>query len=121
MNIGFDISQASDKTAGCGVLAKYYAYELLRKDTDLNFTFYGTFGPNFCDPDINLDINSNNINNQLKFCFNNKNQAKEFWLQENIENKIDNPDIIHCNNFWCPPNINKAKNAYNILYAFLYT
>ena len=54
MKVGFDISQAGQQSAGCGVLAKNYAFRLVNhivghmKASKLDhLTLYGTLDPIF--------------------------------------------------------------------------
>ena len=115
MNIGFDISQAGEKPAGCGVLAKGFALEFLKKNVDAKITFYGTFGPYLCDKALSFDIDkSQKVLKQFKYNFKNIKTTREFWLEHNIESKIGLPDIIHSNNFWCPTNVKVSKIVYTL-------
>ena len=45
----------------------------------------------------------------IKYCFKNKEIAKNFWTDFKLEKNLNYPDIVHSNIFWCPENINKSK------------
>lgn len=116
MKIGFDVSQTGKIKAGCG----YYAENLIRNlaniDSENHYYLYSTFGDHFWDnrfketTSINLPNFHHGINQNNHF------RAKKFWHQspQEIEKKLGNIDILHANNFFCPPKLPHAKLIYTL-------
>ncbi len=112
MKIGFDISQTGKLKAGCGFFADNLIRSLSAIDSCNLYTLYQTFGDQFWDPTKStLQISQKNF--KYGFCHTDLSEAKDFWstLPDNLEQQLGSVDILHANNFFCPPRqLKKHKN-----------
>ncbi|OGV33442.1 MAG: glycosyl transferase family 1 [Legionellales bacterium RIFCSPHIGHO2_12_FULL_35_11] len=110
MHIGFDISQTGSNKAGCGFYAYALIQNLLSLADEMHFSLYPSFGDFYFDKFMP-------IRNQYKSGkygprFLTRQQSGNFWNSQDVEKKLQNPDIIHANNFWCPTNLKSSKLIY---------
>lgn len=104
LKIAFDISQTGRRKAGCGFYADALLNGLLATDTEDEFTLMTSFGNFFHDstqalayPHFNKGV-----------CYGprhlRKKDAEGFWEnQEKGGRWLEQFDVVHANNFWCPP------------------
>jgi glycosyltransferase involved in cell wall biosynthesis len=102
MHIGFDISQTGSGKAGCGYLSHSEISAMLSTAPQHRYSLYPTFGDFFFDgamPASNpyrgeqVSYGPRHATREL---------AGEFWNQPSLDATLDQPDIIHSNNFWMP-------------------
>lgn len=116
MKIGFDVSQTGADKRGCG----YFADSVIRQISTLDFSnqylLYSTFGDKFWDPsDKKCNISRNNFKKGLSHSTLYK--AKQFWQKlplDVIEKRLGSVDILHANNFFCPPKFKNTKIVYTL-------
>lgn len=117
MRIGFDISQTGRLKAGCGFFSESLINALTWVDACNEYILYSDFGDNIWDP-LNDTLFSTNLANFKMHKTENKThaEAKIFWQTEArlLEKKLGDVDIIHANNFFCPPKMNHAKIIYTL-------
>lgn len=114
MHIGFDISQTGRAKAGCG----YYAHALIQAMIGLapehRYSLYPSFGDFFHDarmPLLNPYGGSGTHYGPRYFL---RALAGRFWTQPDLEEALGWPDILHANNFWCPPRLGRARLIYTL-------
>lgn len=104
LKIAFDISQAGRRKAGCGFYADALLNGLLATDTEDEFTLMTSFGNFFHDstqalahPHFNKGVRYGPRHLRRK-------DAERFWEnQEKGGRWLEQFDVVHANNFWCPP------------------
>lgn len=116
MKIGFDVSQTSKNKAGCGFFAENLIHHLSLCDKQNEYVLYSTFGNHFWDNDFKNTFYKNLPNICSGIRHNHLFQAIDFWNNEThfIEQKLGNLDILHSNNFFCPPQFTKTKLVYTL-------
>lgn len=117
MKIGFDISQTGKNKAGCGYFADSLIRALVELDRKNEYILYPHFGTTFWDPEgeqgtRKIDfphVSRKRIGRDFA-------GAMVFWsdLPPDAEKRLGNPDIIHCNNYFCPIGIDGAKMVYTL-------
>lgn len=116
MKIGFDISQTGGKKAGCGFFALGLIRQLVDIDKKNKYILYPTFGSHYWSQDLNdlFQVDLPNFRYGLKH--KNIDQANHFWHEEpkKIELALGQPDILHSNNFFCPPRLPNTKLIYTL-------
>jgi len=117
MKIGFDISQTGQLKAGCGYFADSLVRHLAEIDSENTYILYPTFGDAYWDPDwptATCQINQPNFARGLGH--RTYEAAQLFWSNPptDAEAQLGNPDIIHANNFFCPPGLQKARLVYTL-------
>lgn len=114
--IGFDVSQTGKNKAGCGFFAESLITHLTHVDTANLYHLYPTFGNHFWDSEYNKTffvksphVHRGKSHTSLK-------DAKNYW--ENVPSDwmdhLGNVDIIHANNFFCPPKLNNCRLVYTL-------
>lgn len=102
MKIGFDASQTGGTKAGCG----YFAFSLGEALKPLldgsSVEFYPSFGDRFFDPALVKDALHLPKNFNRASILKTSQEAAAFWRGPNLDLALGVPDVIHCNNFWCP-------------------
>ena len=122
MKIGYDASQTGFQKTGCG----YFAYSLITHlagiDKKNTYLLYPTFGDSYWDAHDGAHTvkfsQSNVLQGKGHASFL---EAKIFWANppNDCETFLGSPDIVHANNFFCPPNLKQAKLVYTF-YDFGY-
>ncbi|NIN67300.1 MAG: glycosyltransferase [Anaerolineae bacterium] len=117
MKIGFDVSQTGKNKAGCGYFADSLIEHLAEIDANNEYLLYPTFGSCYWDPDwprSTRQVNRPNFSRGLGHVT--FEAARLFWSSPppGAETELGNPDIIHCNNFFCPSGIRKARLVYTL-------
>jgi glycosyltransferase involved in cell wall biosynthesis len=118
VKIGFDVSQTGSNRTGCGNLA----YNLLRALADQparhNYILYPTFGHGFFDPDW---PRSTYLPKKPNFARGGPRHREQYALQafwsdppNDLESRFGDPDIVHSNNFYCPPGLANARLIYTL-------
>ena len=110
MHIGFDISQTGFGKAGCG----YFAHSLLQATLELapqhRYSLYPSFG------DFYFDARMPFQNNYQAGYYGprhfSRKSATAFWTKPDVEDSLNNPDLIHSNNFWCPTQLKSSRLIY---------
>lgn len=116
MKIGFDISQTGAHKAGCGYFADCMIQALTRLDQENDYILYPHFGTTFWDPDADQATRKIDLPNVSRMRIGRDfSGAMAFWsrLPSDAEHRLGNPDIIHCNNYYCPKGIG-AKVVYTL-------
>ncbi len=110
LHVGFDISQTGSNKAGCGYYAHAIIKNLLELSQDINFALYPSFGDFY----FNRFMPLRNQYHKGKYGPRHltKELARNFWNSSNLEHKLNNPNIIHANNFWCPTKLKSSKLVY---------
>lgn len=112
MRIGFDVSQTGSGKAGCGYFAHAMAQAMISLAPQHSYSLYPSFGDFYFDarmpiqnpyPGEHVEYGPRHITRET---------ARRFWLSENVEASLGNPDVIHANNFWSPVKISSSKLIY---------
>ncbi|MHB1947176.1 MAG: glycosyltransferase family 4 protein [Gammaproteobacteria bacterium] len=116
MKIGFDVSQTGNSKAGCGFFAENLIHHLSHIDAQNQYYLYPTFGDHYWDNhfDATYRTQLSNFHQGLKhtsIC-----EAQRFWqtASDHIEKKLGHPDVLHANNFFCPPKLPHTKIVYTL-------
>ena len=112
MKIGFDVSQTGAGKAGCGFYADALARSLLDLAPECDFHFYPSFGDFYLDPRMSEACPFNAPRLDYGPRFETLGAAGDFWNSENLEFRLEHPDLIHANNFWCPLGLKDARLVY---------
>jgi glycosyltransferase involved in cell wall biosynthesis len=110
LHVGYDISQTGSNKAGCGFYAHAIIRNLLEISPEIAYSLYPSFGDFYFDRFMP-------ITNQYKSGkygprHISRHLAGNFWNNLEVERKLNNPDIIHANNFWCPVQLKNTKLIY---------
>jgi glycosyltransferase involved in cell wall biosynthesis len=104
LNIAFDVSQTGRQKAGCGFYAAALIDGLLETANDEDFTLLTSFGDFFHDPYQALAFPHVRRGARYGPRFIRRKSASRFWLDRSRAELFCNRfDIVHANNFWCPP------------------
>ncbi len=110
LHVGFDVSQTGPNKAGCGYYAHAIIKNLLNIAEDINFALYPSFGDFYFNGLMPLR------NQYRKGKYGPRHLTREFarnfWDSHDLEIKLNRPDIIHANNFWCPTQLHSSKLIY---------
>ncbi len=104
MKVGFDVSQLGPRKAGCGFYAQALIEQLLQRDQSHSYRLLTSFGDFYHNPLMSLarpqwwhwpDYGPRFL--RLR-------SASQFWnAKELVSAALADCDLIHANNFWCPP------------------
>jgi len=118
MRIGFDVSQTGHFKAGCGYFADSLARQMIATHPDHTYVLYPTFGSGYWDPDwptstLSLPEQPNVLRGLGHAAFD---ELEAFWLDPpaDLEARLGSPDIVHSNNFFCPPGLRRARLVYTL-------
>jgi glycosyltransferase involved in cell wall biosynthesis len=118
MKIGFDVSQTGQFKAGCGYFAESLARELISSHGQNTYILYPTFGYGYWDPEwqtstLHLPAQHNVVRGLGQTSFD---QLEAFWSDPpaDLEARLGSPDIVHSNNFFCPPGLPRARLVYTL-------
>ncbi len=117
MKVGFDVSQTGRDKAGCGILADCLIRHLPALMAEDEFLLYPTFGDLYWDErwaeDTALPAGAN-----LRRGFHHTDfeAARAFWRTPPaaLDALLGDPDIVHSNNFFCPPALARARLVYTL-------
>jgi glycosyltransferase involved in cell wall biosynthesis len=117
MRIGFDISQTGTDKAGCGYFADGLIRQLADIDSTNQYILYPLFGDAWCDPP--LDQTTTHISRPgwgRGPVQKSAEAARDFWANppEDFERQLGPVDLIHSNNFYCPPGLTHTKVVYTL-------
>lgn len=110
IHVGFDISQTGSHKAGCGYFAHAIIKSLLDIPANVNFSLYPSFGDFYFNRFMPLRNQYKKGSYGPRHIV--KSHAQRFWESVDLEKKLNNPDIIHANNFWCPIQLKHSKLIY---------
>jgi len=116
MKIGFDISQTGNGKAGCGFFTENLIRHLAALDQQNHYTLYQTFGDHFWDNDFKQTYAIEKPNFRYGLKHSSHEEAKKFWRDPpaSLEKKLGHVDIVHANNFYCPPKLKQTKLIYTL-------
>lgn len=116
MKIGFDVSQTGSSKAGCGFFADGLIRNLSLIDKYNEYLLYPTFGNHFWDNHYNNIVKIEQKNVSYGLTHSNFNAAKEFWqnFTSNDAKDLGPINILHSNNFFCPPSLDNIKIVYTL-------
>ncbi len=116
MRIGFDISQTGVNKAGCGFFAENLITHLAIHDSQNEYILYPTFGDHFWDNEYATTCQIQGPNFTSGLSHTNIHEAKQFWKSpiNKVEEQLGNIDILHANNFFCPPKLENTKIIYTL-------
>jgi glycosyltransferase involved in cell wall biosynthesis len=104
LTIAFDISQTGRRKAGCGFYAAALLDGLLRTECEHTFTLMTSFGDFFHDPTQALAFPYINKGVHYGPRHLRRRDAERFWQSEGKGRRwLEQFDVVHANNFWCPP------------------
>jgi len=112
LHLGFDISQTGSGKAGCG----YYAHALIKAMLELapehRYSLFPSFGDFYFDalmpilnpyPGRDTHYGPRHLSREA---------ARKYWLGDQVESSLGNPDVVHANNFWCPMQLGASRLIY---------
>jgi glycosyltransferase involved in cell wall biosynthesis len=104
MKIAFDISQTGTAKAGCGFYAAALIDELLKTVGTHDFMLLTSFGDFFHDPAMALSSACRYRGVSYGPRLKSRNEAESFWRNsKQVASLFADIDVVHANNFWCPP------------------
>lgn len=104
LKIAFDISQTGRRKAGCGFYAAALLDGLLAADTKDEFTLMTSFGDFFHDPTQALAFPYVKKGVHYGPRHLSRKDAQRFWQNKDKGGRwLEQFDVVHANNFWCPP------------------
>jgi glycosyltransferase involved in cell wall biosynthesis len=104
LKIAFDISQTGRRKAGCGYYASALLDSLLAAGSKDRLTLMTSFGDFFHEPTQALAFPHVNKGVRYGPRHLHRKEAEKFWQnQEKGGRWLEQFDVIHANNFWCPP------------------
>ena len=114
MHIGFDISQTGAGKAGCGYFSHSEIKAMLATAPQHHYSLYPSFGGFFFDG----SMPSSNPYRGEKVSYGPRHLTREdasaFWDQPALNSALNNPDIIHSNNFWIPAKPTSSRMIYTL-------
>ena len=112
IHIGFDVSQAGRRRAGCGFFAHAMAHELLRAAPANRYSFYPGFGDFYFDPLMPLVNPYRAPGSRYGPRHLTRGAASAFWRRPDLERALGGPEVVHSNNFWCPVQLAASRLVY---------
>ena len=104
LQVAFDVSQTGREKAGCGFYAAALINGLLESDDEKEFTLLTSFGDFFHDPFQALAFPHWRRGVRFGPRLVRRKSASRFWVNRGKAHQyLDKFDIVHANNFWCPP------------------
>jgi glycosyltransferase involved in cell wall biosynthesis len=105
VKIAFDVSQTGPSKAGCGFYAAALIDGLLAAEPQRHsFTLLTGFGDFFHDPLMAAAFPHRSKGVSYGPRLVSRRQASDFWQnREQVCGLLDRFDLLHANNFWCPP------------------
>lgn len=110
MHVGFDVSQTGSHKAGCGFFAYALIQAMLDSSPQTKFSLYPHFGDFYFDAKI--AFSNPFVRGKYGPRYLIREQAKQFWNHDELEQKLKIPDVIHANNFWCPTQLKTSRLIY---------
>lgn len=112
MHIGFDISQTGSGKAGCGFFAHAMIQAMLELAPGHRYSLFPSFGDFYFDAlmPFRSPYSGSNINYGPRHLT--REAARVFWTGSDTEALLDNPNIFHSNNFWCPVQLASSRLIY---------
>lgn len=116
MKIGFDVSQTSGEKTGCGYFTLDLIQNLANIDSRNHYLLYPTFGNHYWHKKPNKTFNMDLPNFKRGMSHRSLDSAKEFWKKKpnEIEKELGFVDILHTNNYFCPPKLPRTKLIYTL-------
>lgn len=116
MKIGFDVSQTGTTKAGCGFFADNLIQAISAIDSQHHYMLYPVFGDHYWDPNLENTSTIALPNFSRKILHKSLPEAVKFWknLPLDWEDSLGNVDILHSNNFFCPPKPKHARLIYTL-------
>ena len=112
MHVGFDISQTGADKAGCGFFAHAMIQAMLELAPDHRYSLFPSFGDFYFDarmPILN-PYEGRSVHYGPRHLT--RETARIFWTGHDAEASLENPDIVHANNFWCPTQLLSSRLIY---------
>lgn len=104
LKIAFDVSQTGPRKAGCGFYAAALIDGLLASDASHQFTLLTSFGDFFHDPTQAAAFPHRGKGVEYGPRLLRRSDAESFWQDRERGGELLNGfDLVHANNFWCPP------------------
>jgi glycosyltransferase involved in cell wall biosynthesis len=114
MRIAYDITQTGKDKAGCG----YFAYSLIRALAEIDmhneYSLLNSFGEFIWDDKASpasCGIHRPNFKSGPYHEI-----PRRFWHKPplDLDTALDNPDVVHSNNFFCPTGLHRARLIYTL-------
>jgi glycosyltransferase involved in cell wall biosynthesis len=112
MHIGFDISQTGTGKAGCGFFAHAMIRSMLELEPQHHYSLFPSFGDFWFDPAMPARNPYPGKSVTYGPRHSTREEARKFWYGGDAERSLDNPDIVHANNFWCPLQLATSRLIY---------
>jgi glycosyltransferase involved in cell wall biosynthesis len=104
LNIAFDVSQTGPRKAGCGFYASALIDGLIASGATHRFTLLTSYGDFYHDPSRALAFPYRRHGVAYGPRLPRRRDAQAFWQNQKRAGKfLDRFDLVHSNNFWCPP------------------
>ena len=117
MKIAFDISQTGTAKAGCGFYAAALIDELLKTANEHDFMLLTSFGDFFHDSAMASSSACRYRGVRYGPRLKRREDAEIFWGDsKQIATLFSDFDVLHANNFWCPPGWVQADEALRRLF-----
>ncbi|APD48076.1 glycosyltransferase family 4 protein [Synechococcus sp. CS-602] len=104
LKVAFDVSQTGGRKAGCGYYAASLIEGLLTSDVTNEFTLLTSFGDFFHDPTLAFALPHLGQGIRYGPRLLRRKDAEIFWRDHDRGGHfLEQFDVVHANNFWCPP------------------
>lgn len=100
--IGFDISQITGKTAGCGYFAKSLFAGIVKSDKVQEITVFRDFGDFWFDEKKETSLPFSGPTFRMGPVFKERGDCANYWNSADLDVNLGQLDLVHSNNFWCP-------------------
>jgi glycosyltransferase involved in cell wall biosynthesis len=114
MRIGLDISQTGRGRAGCGCYAESLARALIEHAPEHQFVLFPSFGTFTFDPDLQDQRDFSGEHVRYGPRHRTHHEAAAFWTAPGVEDHLDELEVIHANNYWCPTQPLRARVVYTL-------
>ena len=114
MRIGFDISQTGGKKAGCGFYADSLINNILSTDKKNEYTLLTNFGSFYHDRLMGFRYPYTDKKISYGPRIISKRAATKYWSGKEGYTFLNGFNIVHANNYWCPPWEIKSKLIYTL-------
>lgn len=112
MHIGFDISQTGSGKAGCGYFAHAMIDAMLAQSPENLYSLYPSVGDFYFDARMPLMNPYTGRDVRYGPRHLSRESSRIFWDDDHLDVALENPDIVHSNNFWCPTKLVSGRLIY---------
>ena len=114
LRIGFDVSQTGPMKAGCGNYAYGMITSMLESAPQHRFSLFPSFGDFYFDVNMPRENPFPGRNVEYGPGHSTLEEARAFWTSPGLEQRLGGLDVVHSNNYWCPPAFASTRLVYTL-------